>query len=120
MENFFIDENFYSELSELAEYLELDEDSIKDLPDDYLETAEESTFEPIFKANDRFFEDLSETIVDWYEDRLPEESDGVIKKIELALKSSIDMEKLNSLLPKMYYPNGVKFKITKADLLETL
>lgn len=55
---------------------------------------------------------------DIWEDRFPEESDDLFKRIEKAISDAIDIEKLNEGLPSLYYPNGKKFKVTKADLVE--
>lgn len=120
MEHFFVDENFYSELSDFAEDLELDEEDIRLLPDDYSVTAEETTLERVFDIDDRLIDSICENLIDWNIERFLEESDNVIEKINKAVKSCIDTEKLNSLMPKMYYPNGKFFKITKTDLLECI
>ncbi len=120
MENFFVDENFYSELSDFAEYLELDEEDIRLLPDDYSETAEEATLEPVFIADERFFDDMVEAIADWNIERFPDDDNRTYEKLKIALKESFDIDKLNSLMPKLYYPNGTRFKITKANLLQTI
>ena len=54
------------------------------------------------------------------DDRFSENNvDSEIDKIEKALNGNIDFEKINALIPKLYFVDRRnKFKITKKDLLE--
>lgn len=62
---------------------------------------------------------MCQLLADANEDRLSEDDDEQVKVIK-ALKEAIDFEKLNSLLPKLYYPNCTYDIITKQDLLDSL
>lgn len=112
MENFFIDESFYSELEDFLEEMEWDEELAKALPDDWSIVATESYLEPMFVLSAHW---ITERID---EERFPE-SETEEYKLANAL-SLIDYEKVNALIPKLYYGTGKKFTITKNDLLEEL
>ena len=118
MEHFiYNDDEFMSDIGDLLSHLELEEEDVIALPDDYNVTCENTDLEPMFVFNhDRFVDFLS----DIYADRFPEESDSTFTKIESAIKQSFDIEKFNSLIPQLYYPNGKMFTVTKNDLLEYL
>ena len=53
-----------------------------------------------------------------FDDNLSQESEISFNQAEEAVKASVDLEKLNSLLPKLYYANGIKAYLTKQDLLD--
>lgn len=124
------DSYFFDGIDELIEHLDNYEDAfdnendnlkeaIKNLDDDWSVDCEETTLEPIFVlTKEKLVDAINDHIYNHFEDRFPEDSDSTDKEISEAIKQSIDIEKLNSLLPKLYYPNGKKFTITKADLLE--
>jgi hypothetical protein len=118
MQNFFYNGYFISDLEDFIEELGLDEEDISDLPDDWEEECQESKLEKIFVLKEKFILDNIMSATEVWEDRFPEESDRTFKEIEKTILQSIDVEKLNSLLPEIYYPNGKKFKVTKNDLLE--
>jgi len=118
MENFFYNENFCSDIESLMSDLDLDEDEIQDLEDDWHVTCEETTLEKIFVIKKDFAVNAIMNQTETWEDRFPEECDDLFKRIESAIEQSIDIEKMNNLLPELYYPNGKMFKITKKDLLD--
>lgn len=108
MENFFIDDEFFSDFTEYMESRELDEINI---PDDHSEMAIEGELQPMYKFD-----------LDWIFDRLDEERDdennnASDKLIEL-LKKNIDFEAINAGMPKLYYGTKKKFVITKQDLID--
>ena len=112
MENFFYDDKFYSDLGELMDDLDYyEEEDVLKLPDDYSLDCKESKLEPIVTLS-----------VNWIGERIDEErfteDADEIEKIEKVLSANIDFEKINSLMPKLYYESKEKFKITKADMLE--
>lgn len=114
MDNFFYDDEFYSELGDLLEDLEIGEDNAPLLPDDYCLNCVASVKEPIFELN-----------ADWIgeridEERFPEESEDISTRIQKVLNANIDFEKVNAALPKLYYPTKEKFKITKQNIIEYL
>jgi hypothetical protein len=115
MENFFLEDKFYRDLSELAD--NFSEEDIEEMADDTEWTAEGSDLEPIFELSTEF---ILNVIGDYFEDRFPENSEAIEKQIEAAINSAIDFEKLNNSLPKLYYANCEMFQITKADLVRLL
>lgn len=117
-ECFFIDENFYTDLGDLMTGYEIDEDKVEELPDDWAVNVEEASLEKIFTLKEDFVIDAIMDSTDPWEERFPEESDSTFEKIRNAVKQSIDIKKMNDLLPSLYYPNGKKSVITKADLVE--
>jgi hypothetical protein len=117
MENFFIEENFYSDLGEYIDSF-YGEDAVLALSDTWYQNAEEADLEPVLKMDDNYLEHLIDNIYDDEIERFPEEPDDTIKKLNKAFMESFDFEKFNKLCPKMYYPNGKRFTITKKDLLE--
>lgn len=108
MENFFYEDTFYSELSDLADDFEIDF-----LPDDWQIKCFESKLEPIVVLNKAW---ISEIIYNTEEERFPEDYDSIEKRFSKAL-DAIDFTKANELMPKLYYPSGKSFIITKADIL---
>lgn len=114
MENFFIDDNFCSDLEDLANTLEIDEDNVNDLEDDWKMKVELTDLEPIFKID---AESLCQLLADSNEDRLSEDYTEE-KTILQALKESIDFDKLTEMLPKLYYMNGKFETVTKSDLVQ--
>lgn len=120
MENFFIEDRFYTELSDLIDEMDLDDEMVQNLPDDWSIEVEDSNLEKMFVFKERFVIDSIVERTDQWEDRFPEEPDRVNEKIEKAIKAGIDIDKINELLPSLYYPNGKKYTITKKDLIECL
>ena len=60
---------------------------------------------------------LTELLMDKWEDRQSE--DGLeYDKIEKVIKENIDFDKINELLPKLYYPNGKEITFTYEQLME--
>lgn len=111
-ENFFYGEKFYSDLDELTDDIELyNEEDILALPDDYSLDCKYSRLEPIVTLSvDWIIEKISE-------DRLTEDGDE-LEEIGRVLSANIDFDKVNHLIPKLYYESKENFKITKVDLLE--
>lgn len=122
MENFFIGDRFYSDIESLLEHLELEEEDIATLDDNWHENAEGTTLQNIFVMDEDWVINTILQQTEKWDYRFPEDADegqnSVFDQIRNAIKQSIDIEKMNSLLPKLYYPNGKKFKITKQDLFE--
>lgn len=119
MENFFIEDRFYHDLTSFMEDLELIEiEDIDELSEDWEAQAQDTKLEKMFSMSKDFAIDAIIQQTDKWEERFPEDSDILFNQIKNAINQSIDIEKLNSLLPELYYPNGKMFKITKKDLLE--
>lgn len=118
MENFFYNDQFCSDLSDLMDIFDIDEDNLNELAEDWSVKVEESALEKIFVLKKQFVVGAIIQQTDTWQERFPEESDRVFKEIEDAIERSIDIEKMNELLPSLYYPNGDKFTITKINLVE--
>lgn len=116
MENFFYEDNFCSDINDLAQIFDIDEDNINELKDDWEVKVELSDLEPIFNVD---AENLCQMLAGCNEDRLSEDFDEE-SRVLMALKESIDFDKLKELLPKLYYPNGKFETITKSDLVSWL
>ena len=114
MEHFFYDDTFCSDLEDLANVFDIDEDNVNELKDDWQVRVEMSDLEPIFNVD---ADNLCQLLADANEDRLSEDFDEEAKVLK-ALKETIDFEKLKEALPKLYYPNNKFETITKADLVE--
>ena len=114
MENFFVEDRFMNSIEDLIFHLEIDEENVHELSDDWQEKVEISELEPIFKVDADI---LCQLLADSNEDRLTEDFEEETNVLN-ALKESIDFEKLNSLIPKLYYPSGKYEVITKKDILD--
>lgn len=118
MENFFYNDKFYGDLDDLISDLDLGNDgAIALLEETWKIEVEDSKLEKIFKLEEKFVINAVLEQTDTWEERFPEDSDHTFEQIKKAIKGSIDIDKLNSLLPELYYLNGEKFEITKQDLL---
>lgn len=116
MENFFYDDRFCSDISDIFEIFDIEEEKLNELSETWNCKVELTTLEPVFKVD---AEELSELLLDCNEERLSENfDDSDEKKIKKAITESCDFEKLKDLLPKYYYPNGKFVTITKKDLIE--
>ena len=115
MENFFYNDNFYSELSECCDYNDWDKEEIESFPDDFKLEVECSILEPIVTID-----------AEWITERIDEERfseercNDEVSKIMKILNENIDFEKINSLIPNLYYGNKKKHYFTKDDLLEAV
>ncbi len=114
MRNFFCDDEFCTDLGDLISLFDIDEDNVNDLSDDWKVQVELTDLEPIFEVNADI---LCELLADASEDRLTEDGDEE-EDILKALRECIDLEKLQTTLPKLHYPNGKNSVLTKLDLIE--
>lgn len=74
MENFFIDDKFYSDLSDLMEDMDIEEENISELPDDWSEKIQLSKLEKMFVLKKSFVVDAINQQTDRWEDRYPEDA----------------------------------------------
>ena len=119
MENFFIDDKFYSDLSDLMDEMDIEEENINELPDDWSEKIQLSKLEKMFVLKKSFVVDAINQQTDRWEDRYPEDPSGkLLDEIEKAIESGIDVDKINSLIPELYYPTEEFVTITKQDLID--
>lgn len=109
MENFFLDEKFYSDLGDLMDDLDINEecDSIED---DWSVEVREGSLEPIVQID-------SEWIMDRINEERFTEEGKELEKINALFNEHIDFKSINEKMPKLYYPRA-KFTITKQHLLE--
>ena len=114
MEHFFYNDTFCTDLEDLANVFDIDEDNVNELKDDWNVRVELSDLEPIFNID---ADNLCQLLADANEDRLSEDFDEEANVLK-ALKEAIDFEKLKDALPKLYYPNNKFETITKADMVE--
>lgn len=119
-ENFFIDDKFYNETLDYIEDNDYDNEEIEKLTDDWKVVIRLSNYEPIFQFTMDWLVERIIRETDYFEDRFPEDSEVVDTQIENAIRQSVDLDKLNSLLPKLYYPSDKTGVLTKQDLLESL
>ena len=114
MEYFFYEDTFCSDLEDLANVFDIDEDNVNEIKDDWEVRVELSDLEPIFNVD---ADSLCQLLADANEDRLSEDFDEEARVLK-ALKETIDFDKLKEALPKLYYPNNKFETITKADFVE--
>ncbi|HMR88760.1 MAG TPA: hypothetical protein PKD51_11435 [Saprospiraceae bacterium] len=111
MYNFFIDNNFYSDLSEYIEAQGWELEDIQDLPDTWVECANESVESKIIK-------DFS---AGWITDKIDPikwpEDDSFYDSVVKILADNIDFDKIDQLLPSVYIWSKKTFNITKYHLL---
>lgn len=113
MENFFIEDEFFSTLKNLVEYTQVEVD---ELDDNWTIKVELSDLEPMIKLNE---DDLVQILADANEDRFAEDNFEVEERnIREAIKLAFDLDKFNNHIEKYYYPNGHYKTITKQDLLD--
>ena len=116
VENFFYDERFFSETTDLVDYLVDEGELNKDDTEDFVLEVDLATKEPILDIG---LDWLVETITECNAERFSENGiDDEIEQIKNALKESLDFDKFNAAMPKLHYPNHKTHRFTKADLLE--
>lgn len=111
MINFFYNDKFYSDLGELCDDLDLDDDAIAALPDDWSVEVTEATAEKLIELSPDW---IVERIDD---DRWPEENDEMYRRVKKLL-SVIDFASINSAMPELYYETKNTFSIEKSDLVD--
>jgi hypothetical protein len=114
MENFFYEDDFCADFDDLALLININEDTVNELEDDWSIRVESTDIEPIFNVDANI---LCQLLAAANEDRLtedPDEEENILK----ALTGAIDFGKLKDTLPKVYYPSNKFTIITKADLVE--
>lgn len=109
MKHFFYEDKFYHDLGDLID--EWGEDEVKNFPDDWSITVEEATEEPILTLS-------TEWIIERIDDERWTEDGDEWHKVHKVLVDNIDFQKINTLMPKLWYETRKKVTITKADLLD--
>ena len=110
---YYYNENFYSEVEEIIEDLDLD-----CMDENETLKVENCDLEPIITLT-------AKLIVDSLENHLEERHSENCAEIEYnrivaVLKQNIDFDKINSELPKLWYPNNTFETFSKAQLLSFL
>lgn len=114
MKPFFIEDEFYTDIESYLIAKDLELEDIQKLPDDYKLAISDCDLEPMFQLN---ASTLSEILCGNYEERFSEDSPEA-DTIEKALSECIDFEKLNALIPQLWYINGKEAELTKQELLD--
>ena len=117
MENFFEDGEFYTDLEDfIYKVFDGEEEQVRELEEDAVFECKGSKLEPIIDFSTQW---ITERIDD---DRFSENNvDSEIDEIEKVLNGNIDFEKINALIPKLYFVDRRnKLTITKQDLLDAL
>lgn len=105
-----IDDRFFNEVQDISEYLEYE--FLVEQTDDFTVEAYECDLQIIgFLSGEIIVERAFD------EDRFSEEMVEDQEKISKILNANIDFEKINSLLPKLWYPSDRKVIFTKAELI---
>lgn len=109
-ENFFWGEDFYSELWDLIDYFDRNE-----IWEEFQENESiklyQATEEPIIVFNaDIIAENLDSQRFSEHED------EKEFKIILKALNECIDFDKLNSMIPKLWYGGGIPYEMKISDL----
>lgn len=125
MNPFFVDENYYYSIEDYMHDVELEEkEQVDTLADNWEQEIELAELEKIITIDESSVDDMIEHLVEYLIDRnverFPEDSDTTEEKIKKAVKASIDIKKLNELMPELWYPNDKTDKLTKQDLLDNL
>lgn len=103
------EDKYYEDFSDLVE--DLDVESMR--TGDIIE-CEDCSLEPIMKLDADKLLDCTES---YWEERTSEDGDEY-EKILKVFEDNIDFTKLNSLLPKLWYPNGKEIIFTYEQIIE--
>ncbi|HWY09702.1 MAG TPA: hypothetical protein VN026_00180 [Bacteroidia bacterium] len=110
-ENFLYNDEFYTDLDQLIDYVEDNECKIEDLEDDWEIEVELTAKEGIVKLDAKWITDKID------DERLSEDGDEIERATKI-LNKYVDFNLINELMPKLFYPSGEKVVLTKEDLLE--
>jgi len=104
-----IDDRFFTEVQDIAENLEYE--FLVAQNDDFTVEAYECDLQFIIQLDGNW---IAETAID--DDRLSESGDER-EDVAKVLNDNIDFEKINALMPKLWYPSNRKVLFTKAELI---
>lgn len=118
-ENFFYNDDFFRDMEDLMDDLNLKaEADIYSLPDDWKIEAVESNLEKMFVLTNEYVIEAILGRTDIFEERFPEDDFTCLNELRKVIPKCIDIEKMNQAVKELYYPNGKKITITKSDLIE--
>ena len=110
----YYNEKYYSDIEELSEDLFPNEEEIINLDDDYKLEVYDTIEKPITKLSAEWMvENMDEEC--WPD----EDNDSCYNRVKKIFSENIDFDKINSLLPKLWWPDK-KYYLTKKDFLETI
>ena len=109
--NFFCDDEFYRDLKTFIDINYETDFDFSSLDENYQIHCVSGLLLPIITYDVEKIADLAEEFSEEYAEEEYEE-------IKDSISQCVDFEKLNSLIPKLYYPIGKSFSITKADLVK--
>jgi len=104
-----IDDRFFKEVQEIAEHLEYE--FLVAQSDDFTVEAHECDLQFIVQLDGNH---ISETAIE--DERLSESGDER-EDVAKILNENIDFDKINALMPKLWYPSNRKVIFTKAELI---
>jgi hypothetical protein len=107
---YYYNDDFYSDIEEIIEDWDLDE-----MKEDETIRVENSNLEPIITLTADLIAESLEVHLDERHSELHAERE--YKEIVKALNDNIDFDKVNSQLPKLFYPNNTFEVFTKAELI---
>jgi len=107
---YYYNENFYDEISDIVEDWDFEQ-----VGESFTLKVENCTLEPIIELSAELIADSLEG--DLEERHSEHDAEDELNKIIRALKENIDFEKLNSDMPKLWYPNSTFIYLSKAELL---
>lgn len=115
-ETYYYNDNFYFDFESLSEELFETEEEIRALPDEYELKVNLCELKPIIEFT---AEKIAEHTVD--EERYSEQDgDREAQRIIDALRESVDFVKLNSLIPKLWFPSRRFITFKKQDFINSL
>jgi len=124
MENFYYSDIFCKTIGQLIDVLKSDGYEItsdfNNLDDNFSVKVSLTKLQKMFFLDDEFILKSIISNLDIYENRFPDDSDVLFEEIESAIIKSIDSDKLNQLIPSLYYLTGEETTITKSDIVKYL
>lgn len=119
MENFFIENSFYSNIEDYKEESDLTEEEILNLDDNWSISCEYARLEKVCQLDKGEVSDLIYSyVLDNFNHRLPEDDEKFDIKLERVILNNLDLSAVIERMPELYYPTGEFFEITKQDLIE--
>lgn len=123
---FFIEDRFYTDISDfLCSYDNeelFDEDDpeklSKDIQEDWTQEIELTTLEPMFEVKPSDVDYMVDLLIENNEDRVGEDDNS--EEIKKAILAGMDFDKINAAIPRLWYPNGQLVTITKQDLIDNI
>lgn len=110
-------ESFVMEASESGVFGDTQE-WLDEIPDDWTQKVEMCDKEKMFAVDEDDVEGWIEKMLDYHEDRVSE--NDMSEELKKAFMAGIDLQKINSEIPELWYSNGTVRIITKQDIIDSL